>query len=75
MSHGPGRIPKDLLHGELAEGSRPIGRPGLRYKNTCKLEMKLRDIDVNKCESYAVREGVMAAEASRRAEQEDKRMR
>ncbi len=32
---GPGRIPRDLLYGELAEGSRLIGRPRLRYKDIC----------------------------------------
>ena len=31
-----GRIPKDLLYGELSEGSRPRGRPRLRFKDTCK---------------------------------------
>ena len=27
---------KSLLYGELAEGTRPVGRPKLRYKDTCK---------------------------------------
>uniref|UniRef100_H3B7D0 Uncharacterized protein n=1 Tax=Latimeria chalumnae TaxID=7897 RepID=H3B7D0_LATCH len=31
-----GRIPKDMLHGELSEGIRTIGRPKLRYKDTLK---------------------------------------
>ena len=31
-----GRIPKDLLYGELSEGLRPRGRPRLRFKDTCK---------------------------------------
>ena len=31
-----GRIPKDILYGELATGSRPAGRSVLRYKDVCK---------------------------------------
>ena len=27
---------KSLLYGELAEGTRPVGLPKLRYKGTCK---------------------------------------
>ena len=42
----PGLIPKDQLYGELAEGSRPVGRPRLRYKDICiKRGMKLSGID------------------------------
>ena len=36
----PGRILKDLLYGELAEGSRHAGRPKLRFKDVCKRDMK-----------------------------------
>lgn len=35
-----GRIPKHILYGELATGSRRTGRPILRYKDTCKRDMK-----------------------------------
>ena len=35
-----GRIPKNLLYGELASGSRSQGRLRLRYKDTCKRDMK-----------------------------------
>lgn len=31
-----GRIPKDLLYRELAEGKCPTGRPQLRYKDIYK---------------------------------------
>ena len=30
-----GRIPKDLLYGELMTGKRLTGRPQLRYNDTC----------------------------------------
>ena len=35
-----GRIPKDLLFGELATGTRPLGRPSLRFKDICKQDLK-----------------------------------
>ena len=35
-----GRIPKDLLFGELATGARPTGRPCLRFKDVCKRDLK-----------------------------------
>ena len=34
-----GRLPKDVLYGELTSGSRPVGRPMLRYKDVCKRDM------------------------------------
>ena len=40
-----GRIPKDILYGELATGSRPAGRPVLRYKDVCKRDMKTDNIN------------------------------
>ena len=40
-----GRIPKDLLYGELATGSRRTGRPQLRYSDVVKRDMKAVDID------------------------------
>ncbi len=71
---GPGRIPRDLLYGELAEGSRLIGRPRLRYKDICKKDMKLSDINIDTWESraedrsawhFVVRQGVQKAEETR----------
>ena len=34
------RIPKELLFGILATGTRPVGRPTLRYKDVLKRDMK-----------------------------------
>ena len=35
-----GRIPKDILYGDLASGKRTKGRPQLRYKDICRIDMK-----------------------------------
>lgn len=48
-----GRIPKDLLYGELATGHRDKGRPKLRYKDVCKRDMKAFEIDTANWESLA----------------------
>ena len=48
-----GRIPKDVMYGELAEGTRSIGRPRLRFKDVCKRDLKAAHIDVNTWESLA----------------------
>ena len=40
-----GRIPKDLLYGELATGQRPTGRPQLRFKDICKRD--LQELGIN----------------------------
>ncbi|GAA6107071.1 uncharacterized protein LOC118407100 [Tachysurus ichikawai] len=80
----PGRIPKDLLYGELAEGARLTGRPRLRYKDVCKKDMKMANINVNNWESYAddrpawrlaVRQGAQKAEKMRNTNLAEKRAR
>ncbi|XP_071500478.1 uncharacterized protein [Diadema antillarum] len=48
-----GRIPKDILYGELAEDTRPTGRLRLRFKDVCKRDMKQCNIDVSSWESLA----------------------
>ena len=50
---GDGRIPKDLLYGELVEGERDRGRPLLRYKDVCKRDLKALDINVSSWETIA----------------------
>ena len=48
-----GRIPKDLLYGELSRGARSRGRPRLCFKDTCKRDLKSASIDIQSWESLA----------------------
>ena len=48
-----GRIPKDVLYGELDIGTRTVGRPYLRYKDTCKRDIKMAGIVFNNRETVA----------------------
>ena len=77
-----GRIPKDILYGQLALGRRPAGRPMLRFKDVCKRDMKLTDIDPNSwelvaadrgCWRHTVHEGVRRGEEKRNLQLENKR--
>ena len=79
-----GRIPKDMLYGELREGTRSIGRPHLRFKDVCKRDMKLTAIEPSTWESSAadrqqwrstIYEGVKFAEETRNSKLADKRTR
>ena len=47
------RIPKQLLHGELAQGCRQRGRPKLRFKDTCKSSLNKCHIDAKSWEKLA----------------------
>ena len=48
-----GRIPKDILYGELATGRRSIGCPHLRFKDVCKRDMRALGIDTESWEELA----------------------
>ena len=48
-----GRIPKNILYGELIAGMRNFGRSQLRYQDVCKRDMKELKIDLNKWEELA----------------------
>ena len=47
---GKGRMPKDLLYGELDRGTRKNGCPLLRFKDVCKRDMKSAAIDIESWE-------------------------
>ena len=49
-----GRIPKDILYGELDFGWRTTGRPHLLYKDVCLRDIKAVDIDTMSWEGLAV---------------------
>ena len=77
-----GRIPKDLLYGELVLGRRSVGRPHLRFKDVCKRDMKSMEIDIKTWEQLAVNRadwkhtvnmGLEMSEARMRQSAEDKR--
>ena len=48
-----GRIPEDILYGELASRRRSKGRPQLCYKDVCKRDMKALDINTEPWEDLA----------------------
>ena len=77
-----GRIPKDILYGELSTGKRTVGRPHLRYKDVCKRDLNALGIDTNRWETIAadrqawkrsVNEGLKSGEAKIRQQADEKR--
>ena len=79
---GDGNISKDVLYRELAKGHHPTGCPALHFKDVCKRDLKLADIDpgsweqiADDCSAWrsAVRKGVRTGEDKRNRLLEDKR--
>ena len=44
MRMSPDRLPKQIIYSQLSSGHRKRGRPRLRFKDTIKRNLKLRDI-------------------------------
>ena len=77
-----GRIPKDLLYGQLEHGTRSKGRPQLRFKDSCKRDLLSTHIDINTWEDiavdrlswrHAVNQGIERAEEDRRVKHDLKK--
>ena len=71
---------KELLYCELAHGSRPVGRPKLRFKGTCKRALRCgRVLDqwsstvINKAEWKRLRRVVCDAYNSKRIREYEKK--
>jgi len=47
MRMSPDRLPKHVLYSQLSYGHRKRGRPHLRFKDTNKRNLKLRDIKID----------------------------
>jgi len=78
-----GRIPKDLLCGELAARKRPTGRPQPRCKDVCKQDLQALGINTDSWEATAtdrdawrhtVKLGLSQHEETQRVKAEEKRL-
>ena len=49
----PDRLPREILYGELRDGTRKVGRPLLRYKDTIKRDLMAVKINTNSWEDTA----------------------
>ena len=79
-----GRIPKDLLYGELATRKRSTGRPQLRFNDVWKRDLQALGIITNSWEvtatdrdasRHTVRVGLSLYEETQRVKAEEKRLR
>ncbi|XP_063534978.1 uncharacterized protein LOC134744961 [Cydia strobilella] len=49
----PDRLPREVMLGQIAEAKRPVGRPVLRFKDSCKRDMNGFSIPTNRWEERA----------------------
>ena len=79
---GKGRIPKDLLCGELEKGTCKTGCPLVRFKDACKRDMKSAAIDIESWElmikdcstwQHLIKDGIKHAENAPNMRQMEKR--
>ena len=79
-----GRLPKDIMYGQLENGTRKRGRPRLRFKDACKRDMKSCGIDHDSWETEAtdrdswrqtVKGGTQSADRQRHQQRAEKRAR
>ena len=77
-----GRIPKDLLYGELATGKRPTD-PKLHFRNVCKRDLQALGINTDSWEDtytyrdawrHTVKVGLSQYEEIQRVKAEEKRL-
>ena len=78
-----GRIPKDLLYGELSRGKRSQGRPKQCFRNVCRKDLRDCGMDIDRWETLAdnrdawrnsVKTGVSLFETNHRREADEKRI-
>ena len=53
MRMSPGRLPKQIIYSQLSSGHRKRGHPRLRFKDTIKINLKLRDIKTYSWTSFS----------------------
>ena len=53
MRMSPDRLQKQILYSQLSSGHRKRGRPRLRFKDTIKRDLKLRDIKTDSWTSHS----------------------
>ena len=69
LAHEDGRIPKDVLYGELASGARCVGRPALRFRDACKRNIKSAQVSIEYLESTAADRNYWRQAVQRKAEE------
>ena len=53
MRMSPDRLPKQVLYSQMSSGHRKRGRPRIRFKDTIKRNLKLRDIKIDEHHSHS----------------------